>query len=97
MHRRGKHYEAHAKTASGDVRPMYTSDTWDEPPTLTFAPPFALKSGDSVDYSCTFDNETGSTLTYGESAASNEMCNLFGVFFPAADGACIFGPVLAGQ
>ncbi len=50
-----------------------------------------------MDYSCTFDNETGSTLTYGESAASNEMCNLFGVFFPAADGACIFGPVLAGQ
>jgi hypothetical protein len=31
------------------------------------------------------------TLGYGESAAKNEMCNLFGVFYPAPDGQGILG------
>jgi hypothetical protein len=93
MHRRGTHYEARVRGAGGDVRPLYSNDSWDEPPTLTFAPPFSLKQGDVIEYSCTFNNETGATLTYGESAQTNEMCNLFGVFFPAAGGNILLGPV----
>ena len=95
MHRRGKHYEAIIRSAAGDVRPFYTSDSWEEPPTQNFSPPLVLKSGDTVEYTCTYQNDTGMTLTYGESAASNEMCNIFGVFFPAPNGAGIFGPAFA--
>jgi hypothetical protein len=97
MHMRGTHYEAHAKGASGDIRPMYTSDTWEEAPTKDFAPPFAVMQGESIEYACTYDNATGATLAYGESAAKNEMCNLFGVFYPAPDGNPIFGPVFPAQ
>jgi hypothetical protein len=93
MHRRGTHYEAKVKGADGTVRPLYTNDSWDEPPTLNFAPPLSLVPGDVIEYSCTYNNETAGTLTYGESAANNEMCNLFGVFFPAADGNILLGPV----
>jgi hypothetical protein len=91
MHRRGVHYEAHATDAAGKVRPLYSSDTWNEPKTLDLDPPFAFKKGDTINWSCKFDNETDKTLVYGESAASNEMCNMFGVYFPAQDGQTILG------
>lgn len=87
MHRRGTHFEAHAIAAdAGEMRPLYSSDTWDEPPSLHLAPPFEIKKGESLGYSCTYSNDTGATLTYGESAATNEMCNFFGLFYPSADG-----------
>lgn len=92
MHSRGRSFEAHATSrATGEVRPLYSSSTWDEPAQLDLAPPFEMKQRDTVDYSCTYDNGTGGTLTYGPSAASNEMCNFFGVYYPAADGAGLVG------
>jgi hypothetical protein len=30
-------------------------------------------------------------LSYGNSAATNEMCNFFGVFYPAANGDNVVG------
>ncbi len=91
MHRRGTYYEAHATSTLGEVRSLYSSDTWDEPVQLDLAVPFEMKKGDSLGYSCTYYNETGATLTYGESAATNEMCNFFGVFYPAAGGNGLLG------
>lgn len=92
MHSRGKFFEAHATSMDAGVeRPLYTSDTWDEPQQLDLAPPFEMKAGDTVNYSCTFDNNTGMTLSYGPSAATNEMCNFFGVFYPAANGTGLLG------
>jgi hypothetical protein len=86
MHHRGMRYQAHATSASGEVRALYSSDTWDEPATLNLAPPFSVAKGDTIDYSCDFNNESATTLIYGESAEKNEMCNLFGVFYPAPGG-----------
>ncbi len=87
MHSRGMHFEAHvAAGATGKVRPLYSSDTWNEPVSLNFAPPFEIKSGDTLGYSCTYDNDTGSVLSYGESAVTNEMCNFIGVFYPSTNG-----------
>jgi copper type II ascorbate-dependent monooxygenase-like protein len=86
MHQRGTYFEARAiDGATGAVRSMYSSNTWNEPPTLNYAPAFEMKSGDTLWYSCTFDNQTGGVLTFGESASTNEMCNFFGVFYPAAN------------
>jgi hypothetical protein len=70
---------------------MYTSDTWNEPATENFAPAFSVKSGEKIDYSCLFQNDTPTTLTYGESAERNEMCNIFGVYYPAPSGNGILG------
>jgi hypothetical protein len=87
MHQRGTYFEARAiDGTTGAVRTMYTSNTWDEPPTLNFAPAFEMNMGDTLWYSCTFDNQTGGVLTFGESASTNEMCNFFGVFYPATTG-----------
>jgi len=92
MHSRGTSFEAHATSkATGQVRSLYSSGTWDEPVQLDLAPPFEMTAGDALDYSCTYDNRTGATLMYGPSAAANEMCNFFGVFYPAADGNTVEG------
>jgi hypothetical protein len=93
MHRRGKHFEAHVTGAEGggDMRPMYTSDTWNEPATENFLPPFTVQNGEKLDYSCVFQNDIPATLTYGESAEKNEMCNIFGVYYPAPSGNGILG------
>jgi hypothetical protein len=92
MHSRGTYFEARAIAgATGQVRPMYTSNTWDEPPSVNYAPAFALKTGDIISYSCTFANRTGGVLTFGESASTNEMCNFFGVFYPAVNGGGLLG------
>ncbi len=92
MHSRGTSFEAHATSkTTGEVRPLYSSGTWDEPVQLDLAPPFEMKAGDSLGYSCTYDNRTGMMLSYGPSAATNEMCNFFGVFYPAANGDTLLG------
>jgi hypothetical protein len=92
MHSRGTSFEAHATSkANGEVRPLYSSDTWDEPAQLEFAPPLEMKAGDALGYSCSYDNRTGMALSYGNSAATNEMCNFFGVFYPAANGDDVVG------
>jgi Copper type II ascorbate-dependent monooxygenase, C-terminal domain len=91
MHRRGRHYEARVTNTAGETRPLYASDTWDEPTTLNLTPPFVMKQGDTIDYSCSFENDSEMTLGYGESASKNEMCNLFGVFYPAPDGNGVLG------
>ena len=91
MHRRGTHYEASAiAAATGATRPLYSSDNWDEPVSLDLTPGFEMKSGDTLQYACTYNNDTGATLTYGESAATNEMCNFFGVFYPSVNGSGLF-------
>jgi hypothetical protein len=33
-----------------------------------------MNPGDSINWTCTYDNNTGKTLTFGDSAATNEMC-----------------------
>jgi Copper type II ascorbate-dependent monooxygenase, C-terminal domain len=92
MHSRGTYFEAHATSnTTGEVRPLYSSSRWDEPVQLDLAPPFEMNSGDALGYSCTFDNRTGMMLSYGPSAATNEMCNFFGVFYPAANGSTVLG------
>jgi hypothetical protein len=91
MHHRGVHFEAHATSASGAVRPLYTSDTWNEPETRNLQPALALERGDTIDYACDYQNDSQTTLVYGESADTNEMCNLFGVYYPAPNGQGIVG------
>ena len=49
-------------------------DTWNEPPPIVYNPPVVLNPGDSITWTCTYNNTTGMTLTFGESAETNEMC-----------------------
>jgi hypothetical protein len=77
MHSRG--IEFVAKTSTGTQ--LLDDTTWDEPPPHFYDPPIMMNPGDSIDWTCTYQNNTGMTLTFGNSAATNEMCIFVGRYY----------------
>ena len=57
---------------------------WDHPTPQLFSPPLALGNDTEITWTCSYDNRFDVPLSFGESAATNEMCILGGTFFPAA-------------
>jgi hypothetical protein len=83
MHSHGVAFRVTTGTGAGEM--LFETDRWDVP-AYEFDPPFRLNAGDSLNYACTFFNDTDVPLTFGESAASNEMCSL--IFqYTSSDGA----------
>ena len=80
MHQRATQFIA----TSGSTT-LYQTDQWSEPPSLAFSPPLALAANSNVTWTCTYVNDTGNTLTFGESALTNAMCNFSATFFPVQD------------
>jgi hypothetical protein len=78
-----------AATSTGAT--LYQTTQWAEPPPKFWYPPLLLPSGTTVTWSCTDINNTGTTLTFGESALSNVMCISTNVIYPVANAA---NPVL---
>ena len=74
MHLRGTHFSVKAGPG-GAMNTIFETDR-SESASHRFDPPYRLNSGDSLNYSCTFFNETAAPLTFGESAVHNEMCAL---------------------
>ena len=70
MHSRGKHFEV----TIGETT-IFQSNDWETAP-HRFDPPQPIRADDIVSYSCTWANDTDFDLTFGESAAKNEMCLL---------------------
>jgi hypothetical protein len=70
MHMRGVREQAKSSTGAqlADV------NTWDEPPGIAYDPFVMLNPSDTITWTCTYDNNTGKTFTFGESASDNEMC-----------------------
>ncbi len=67
---------------------LYTTDSWDNSPLQAYAPgAISLPAGTVIQWSCTIDNMTDSTLTFGESAMTNEMCIFDGQYYPVPAGA----------
>ena len=86
------HMHAHAldfTSSTSDGRKVYESTQWSEPTAAEFDPPMEIGKGTSITWSCSFDNQTGQTLTFGQSATQNEMCIFNGVYYPSADGTSI--------
>lgn len=81
MHKHGTKF---VSTVAG--APFYSTDTWDEPKPAFFDPPMQLHAGDPLHFACTFQNNGPDTLTFGESAQTNEMCILGASFYPAPFG-----------
>lgn len=81
MHKHGTNFTS---TIAGQT--YYQTNTWDEPKPEFFNPPLAVHKGDPLHFDCTFVNDTAQTLTFGESAQSNEMCILGSNFYPVPDG-----------
>jgi hypothetical protein len=56
---------------------------WSEPATVTSNPPFTLPSGGGFKFTCQWDNTTANTVTFGESAGTNEMCFFWAYYYPS--------------
>jgi hypothetical protein len=90
MHRRGTHFTGAAIGADGKTTQLYATDDWSEPTPAAFNPAIALANGATVKWACTYNNDTGKTLKFGESANTNEMCIFTGTYYPAPGGGGIY-------
>jgi copper type II ascorbate-dependent monooxygenase-like protein len=82
MHKRGVHFVATSSTGS-----MLADVTqWDGAPPIHYDPPVMLSPGDRISWTCTYNNDTGRTLSYGDSAESSEMCIYIARFFSSPNG-----------
>jgi hypothetical protein len=83
MHSRAVGFNA-VVNETGDM--LYQTTQWSEPVPKNFSPALLLHAGDTITWTCSFDNPTNTTLTFGESATQNEMCILVGVVYPTTTG-----------
>ncbi len=79
-----KHGTAFTASIAGDT--VFETNTWDDPKPALFAPAKAVHGGDPLSFQCTFDNTEATSLTFGESAKTNEMCIFVSAFYPLPAG-----------
>jgi hypothetical protein len=82
MHRRGVHFVAATSTG----QQLFDTTEWDEAPPVNYDPPVLVNPGESIKWTCTYDNDTGMTLGFGDSAVKNEMCIYIARFFSSPNG-----------
>jgi hypothetical protein len=70
-------------TASTNNNVFYSSTDWSSPPLFLHDPVIPMTSSQSITWSCSYYNDTGMTLTFGDSAKSNIMCIYMGDYYPA--------------
>lgn len=56
--------------------------TWSEPATVFHNPPFTIPSGGGFNFTCDWNNTSGQTVKFGESA-NNEMCFFWAYYYPS--------------
>jgi hypothetical protein len=78
MHQHGTSFVA---TIAGST--VYQTTTWSDPKPEAWSPPKLVHAGDPLHFACSFTNPSSSTLTFGESAQTNEMCIFTASFYPA--------------
>jgi len=83
-------------TASTGSNTFYTETNWDSPSLYIHAPnmpepttatgptaPIVMNGNPPITWTCSYFNNTGATLTFGDSAQSNVMCIYIGQYYPA--------------
>jgi hypothetical protein len=85
MHSRATAFSA--TTSAGAT--IYQGTNWNEPVPTLFKPPMGIAGGTVITWACTYNNMTGMTLTFGESANKNEMCILAGMAYPKTAGVAL--------
>jgi len=71
--------------ATTDGTVLYETKTWSEPVPRRFDPPFVLAANQGVTFTCTYMNDSSTTIKFGESAVTDEMCILGAIYYPVAD------------
>jgi hypothetical protein len=98
MHSRGIGFTATTddSAATDQVGDLYSTMTWSEPQPRVFPydPAVTLHGGSKITYECTYRNTTQQTIISGQSARTNEMCILHGMYWPRQDSKtemCVLG------
>ncbi len=92
MHRHPVHFEL----SVNDSR-VYETSSWSEPPVKEYSPELQMDPGSALTWRCQIHNDTNETITFGESAATNEMCTTTGYYYPAPQGMALVGDVALGK
>jgi len=83
MHKQGLGGVVNLKDSTGaQVQQLYMSSVWTDPPVTQWASGMALTAGQQIDYECNYMNSGTTTIIAGGSALTNEMCVLFGAYYP---------------
>jgi hypothetical protein len=71
-------------SAADPGKPVYDIPDfkWDEPRTVQQDPPFTIPAGGGFTFSCSYNNTSSSTVTFGESA-TKEMCFFWAYYYPS--------------
>jgi hypothetical protein len=91
MHRHAHSFIANNVASDGTSTMVYQTDATFDPKPSFFAPPLALAANTTIDFTCSWDNDTGATLIFGESAATNEMCIFTAQYYPIINGQTTLG------
>jgi hypothetical protein len=81
------HQRAIDFTSTAGGQPLYMTDKWSDPTPMVFDPPMVMAGGTRVSWTCDYNNDTSSTLTFGEYAQSSVMCILLMQYYPVANSA----------
>jgi hypothetical protein len=75
---------AAAPSAAGPDTPVYDvpSWQWNEPATVYHDPPFTLPEGGGFNFTCSWNNFSSQTVSFGESA-NQEMCFFWAYYYPS--------------
>jgi len=78
MHQYALEFQA---SSNGNV--FYDSKQWNEPPLTLHTPYLQMPAGAQITWQCNYYNPTTSTMGFGDSAVTNDMCIYMGQYFPA--------------
>ena len=86
MHKRGVHFVATTDDpeAAEALGTLYESSDWSEPQPREYPtdPPVVLHAGSHISFTCEYQNDSDAAFMFGQSAETNEMCILHGMYWP---------------
>jgi hypothetical protein len=106
MHKRGTHFVVTtddpiaAEKLGGAM--LYEEHDWSEPKPREYpeGEEYEIHAGSHITFSCEYENDTDNPFMFGNSAETNEMCILHGMYFPrmpSLSEQCILGRVATRQ
>ena len=72
-----------ATSPNAPATELYANTSWSEPPLKQFAPPLAFDGTTGLKLHCEWNNTSNAQVTFGESAATNEMCFFWAYYYPS--------------
>ena len=82
MHKRGVGYVANViEPSDGSMTPIYESHDWEDVPITEWSPGMSLRKGQSIDYTCQFQNPEDRQVRQG-ATTKDEMCMFLGNYYP---------------